>query len=97
MNCPICRTAVLEVAGEICLDYIKPIELTLLFGISQNETNYKLFIYICSVDKCNYTKIEASREFLTHVKKEKKKSYTKDIQKRTESHSKKYIELANQT
>lgn len=76
MNCPICKNGILEGAGEVNLSPIKSKDFHQQFDVSNLETDFKLMLFICSKDDCNFTTFEANSDFLRLLKKDR---YYEDV------------------
>lgn len=79
MNCPKCKTGILEEAGDIHLTPslskdVFPISL----NVSKEKSLFQLSVYICSLDICSHTVLKANKEFLAMIKEEKCKFYEKE-------------------
>lgn len=76
MNCPKCRSGVLEKAGYINLAPRLQEELyDFQLDVTNEEMPFRLILYICSLETCNHTSIQASVNFLSLLKEERKKQY----------------------
>lgn len=77
MNCPFCRSGILELAGELKLRPVSTLEDVIQFETSPNDSPFKLNLYICSKDNCNFTRFEANKEFLPLLKEQRYREYQK--------------------
>lgn len=79
MNCPICRSGVLERVGEVYLDPVKIQDTAFRFDFTSMNSDFTLYLNICSRGDCNYTTFEANNEFLPILKKEKRRLFEESI------------------
>lgn len=66
MNCPSCKTGVLEPLGYIPLN-AGPLQLHYVTGVEELSSP-ALYIHVCSKDPCGYVRVEAAPASLSLAK-----------------------------